>query len=91
MAAGRCSPSSAATATAFALALIDIDGLGRINDAYGREAGDRMLAAVAGVIRRQVRAVDQAFRLEEDEFAILAPHQRRAAAACRWPTADRRR
>ena len=33
-----------------------------------------MLAAVSGVLRRQLRDVDQAFRLEEDEFAILAPH-----------------
>lgn len=59
----------------FALALIDIDGLGRINDAYGHPAGDQIIAAVAGVIRRQVRSVDQAFRLDGDEFAILAPHQ----------------
>ena len=27
----------------FALAIIDADGLGRINDAYGRDAGDRLL------------------------------------------------
>ena len=40
----------------------------------GATTGDRMLAAVAGVLRRQLRDVDQAFRLEEDEFAILAPH-----------------
>ncbi len=58
----------------FALALIDIDGLGRINDAYGRESGDRMLVAVAAILRLQLRDVDQAFRLEEDEFAIVAPH-----------------
>ncbi len=58
----------------FALALIDVDGLGRINDAYGHEAGDRMLVAVAAILRRQLREVDQAFRLEEDEFAVLAPH-----------------
>jgi diguanylate cyclase (GGDEF)-like protein len=58
----------------FALTLVDVDGLGRINEAYGREAGDRMLAAVAGILRRQLRDVDQAFRLEEDEFAIVAPH-----------------
>ncbi len=58
----------------FSLALVDVDGLGRINEAYGREAGDRMLAAVAGILRRQLRDVDQAFRLEEDEFAIVAPH-----------------
>ena len=61
----------------FALALVDVDGLGRINDAYGREAGDRMLAAVAAILRRQLRDVDQAFRLEEDEFAIVAPAHRR--------------
>ena len=58
----------------FALALVDVDGLSRINEAHGRPTGDRMLAAVAGVLRRQLRDVDAAFRLEEDEFAILAPH-----------------
>lgn len=58
----------------FALALVDVDGLGRINDAYGRSAGDRMLAAVAAVLRRQLREVDLTFRLEQDEFAVLAPH-----------------
>jgi diguanylate cyclase (GGDEF)-like protein len=58
----------------FALALVDIDGLARINDAYGRESGDRMLVAVAAILRLQLRDVDQAFRLEEDEFAIVAPH-----------------
>jgi diguanylate cyclase (GGDEF)-like protein len=70
----------------FALALIDVDGLGRINDAYGRGAGDRMIAALAGVIRRQVRASDPAFRLEEDEFAVLSPHQDAAGLA---PMAER--
>lgn len=59
----------------FAIALIDLDGLGRINDAYGREAGDRMLAAVAAVVRRHVRGVDQAFRVGDDELCVLAPHQ----------------
>lgn len=58
----------------FALTLIDVDGLGRVNAAYGRDAGDRMLVAVAAILRRQLRDVDQAFRLEEDEFAVVAPH-----------------
>jgi diguanylate cyclase (GGDEF)-like protein len=58
----------------FALALIDIDGLSKINDAYGDEAGDGMLTAVAGVITRQLDDVDQAFRVGDDEFCILAPH-----------------
>jgi diguanylate cyclase (GGDEF)-like protein len=33
-----------------------------------------MVAAIAEVIRRQIREADQAFRLEDDEFAVLAPH-----------------
>jgi diguanylate cyclase (GGDEF)-like protein len=59
----------------FSLALIDVDGLSKINDAYGDEAGDGMLTAVAGVINRQLDAVDQAFRVGDDEFCVLAPHQ----------------
>ena len=58
----------------FALALVDIDGLEKINRAYGDSAGDRMLSAIAGVIRRQVRSCDQAFRFADDEFAVIAPH-----------------
>ena len=58
----------------FAVALIDIEGLARINDAYGREAGDRMVSAVATVVRNQIRTVDQAFRIGDDEFCVLAPH-----------------
>jgi len=70
----------------FALALIDIEGLGRINDAYGREAGDRMLIAVATVIRDQIRTVDQPFRIGDDEFCVLAPH---SAAEDARPVAER--
>lgn len=70
----------------FTLLLIEIEGLERINEAYGDEAGNRMVAAVAAVIGRQVRAVDRSFRLGEDEFAVLSPHQ--GAAAVR-PLAER--
>jgi diguanylate cyclase (GGDEF)-like protein len=61
--------------TPFSVLLVDIDGLSRINDAYGRRAGDRMLAAVAGVVSRQVRAADRAFRLPDDELCVLLPYQ----------------
>lgn len=58
----------------FALALFDVDGLGRINEAYGVEAGDRLVNALGDVIAGQVRATDRAFRLDDDEFAVLAPY-----------------
>jgi diguanylate cyclase (GGDEF)-like protein len=58
----------------FALALVDVDGLARINDAYGREAGDRLIGAIGDVIKREIRATDRAFHFDEDEFAVLAPH-----------------
>jgi diguanylate cyclase (GGDEF)-like protein len=58
----------------FSLAVVDIDGLARINDAYGPPAGDRMLAAVAAILRRQLRDTDRVFHVEEDEFAVVAPH-----------------
>jgi diguanylate cyclase (GGDEF)-like protein len=70
----------------FALALIDVDGLGKINEAYGDEAGDGILTAVAGVINRQLDAVDHAFRVGDDEFCVLAPHQ---DAAQMLPAAER--
>jgi diguanylate cyclase (GGDEF)-like protein len=59
----------------FALMLVDIDGLHRINEAYGREVGDRMLAAVAKAVAGQVRSVDRAYGLSDDELCIVAPHQ----------------
>ena len=59
----------------FALLLLDIDGLKRINDAHGHQAGDRVLMQVAMSLRRSVRNVDTAARLGGDEFAVLAPLQ----------------
>jgi diguanylate cyclase (GGDEF)-like protein len=59
----------------FAFLLIDIDGLKRINDAHGHQAGDRVLMQVAMSLRRSVRTVDTAARLGGDEFCVLAPEQ----------------
>jgi diguanylate cyclase (GGDEF)-like protein len=59
----------------FALLLIDIDGLKRINDAYGRAAGDRTLVDVATALGESIRAVDTPIRMSDDEFCVLAPQQ----------------
>lgn len=64
----------------FALLVIDVDGMRRINDAYGDAAGDRALVALAWVLSDNVRAVDAAVRLGGDDFCVLVPHQTTARA-----------
>jgi diguanylate cyclase (GGDEF)-like protein len=59
----------------FSVLVIDIDGLKRVNDAHGHQAGDRVLMQVAVSLRRSVRSVDTAARLGGDEFCVLAPEQ----------------
>jgi diguanylate cyclase (GGDEF)-like protein len=59
----------------FALLLIDIEGLKRINDAYGQAAGDRTLVDVATALGETTRAVDTPIRMRDDEFCVLLPQQ----------------
>jgi diguanylate cyclase (GGDEF)-like protein len=65
------------------LALLDIDRLARLNQLHGRQAGDQVLMRV-GAALRAVRAGDMAFRLADDDFALLLPntpyHAARTAA-----------
>jgi diguanylate cyclase (GGDEF)-like protein len=51
--------------------MVDIDHFKRVNDVYGHEAGDRVLAAVAEAISDNVRECDFAARYGGDEFAVL--------------------
>lgn len=51
---------------------VDIDSLRQINDAQGREAGDKILLKVANIVKRACRGYDIVARTGEDEFAILA-------------------
>ena len=55
------------------LLMIDLDNFKRINDTYGHPAGDRVLCAVAGVVRRELRQVDQVARYGGEEFAAILP------------------
>jgi diguanylate cyclase (GGDEF)-like protein len=65
----------------FGLLLMDIDGLKRINDSYGHQAGDRVLMQVAMSLRRSIRSVDTAARIGGDEFCVLLPEQDLKSAA----------
>jgi serine/threonine-protein kinase len=50
----------------------EVDGLEELNDRRGHEAGDAVLIAVAGVLRRTFREADIIGRLGGNEFAVLA-------------------
>ena len=65
----------------FALLLLDVDGLKRVNDSYGHAAGDQLLLGVAEAIRAATRSVDVPARIGGDEFCVLAPHQTAQRAA----------
>jgi diguanylate cyclase (GGDEF)-like protein len=56
-----------------ALILADIDNFKQINDTYGHQAGDLVLAEVGKVVAAQVRQVDFAARYGGEEFAVLVP------------------
>jgi diguanylate cyclase (GGDEF)-like protein len=59
----------------FSLLLVDVQGLTRINQAWGDRAGDETLVGVAGAVEGSVRGADTAIRMEEDEFCVLLPNQ----------------
>src|SRR2546429_304798 len=56
-----------------ALISIDIDDFKLINDSYGHHIGDRLLASVAGVVRKEVTQMDILTRYAGDEFVVIMP------------------
>jgi diguanylate cyclase (GGDEF)-like protein len=54
------------------LAFLDVDGLKRVNDEHGHDAGDTLIADVAKVLRETLRESDIRARIGGDEFCVLA-------------------
>ncbi|MFC0679413.1 sensor domain-containing diguanylate cyclase [Lysobacter korlensis] len=59
--------------SAIVVAFVDLDGFKAINDTYGHEAGDQLLAAVGQRILASRRAADLVARFGGDEFVVAAP------------------
>ncbi|MBU5614809.1 diguanylate cyclase [Geomonas azotofigens] len=55
------------------LVIIDIDFFKQVNDTYGHQNGDVVLASVASVVQQQMRAYDSAARYGGEEFVVLYP------------------
>ena len=56
-----------------AVAVVDLDGLKRINDEHGHLFGDQALQSMADALRSTLRTDDAAFRFGGDEFVVVAP------------------
>jgi diguanylate cyclase (GGDEF)-like protein len=53
--------------------MLDIDKFKSVNDTYGHQQGDAVLAAVAGVVRSLSRDVDAPARYGGEEMAVILP------------------
>lgn len=58
------------TDQAIAVLVLDLDHFKAVNDRHGHLAGDDVLAAVAGVLEREVREQDYAGRFGGEEFVV---------------------
>lgn len=55
------------------LIIVDIDYFKKVNDTFGHQNGDVVLATVATLAQRQLRAYDSAARYGGEEFVLLVP------------------
>ncbi|MFC3605140.1 sensor domain-containing diguanylate cyclase [Deinococcus soli (ex Cha et al. 2016)] len=61
-----------AQAAAVHLAVIDVDGLKRVNDTEGHAQGDKLLRVFGQALKAETAAHGQVYRLGGDEFAVLS-------------------
>jgi diguanylate cyclase (GGDEF)-like protein len=59
--------------TPLALVMFDIDHFKRVNDRYGHQAGDAVLARLTEVVRAELRRGDRLVRYGGEEFLVIAP------------------
>jgi len=58
----------------FSLLVLDIDYFKSVNDAYGHQAGDKVLKMFAETLSAVIRKNDYCFRYGGEEFVILLPY-----------------
>jgi len=63
-----------------ALISMDVDDFKKINDQWGHAIGDRLLASIGRVIRKELRQMDILSRYAGDEFVAIMPMASQAMA-----------
>src|SRR5258708_23000990 len=53
--------------------MMDVDDFKKLNDTYGHLVGDRVLRAIANVVKAQMRGVDTAARYGGEEISVILP------------------
>jgi diguanylate cyclase (GGDEF)-like protein/excisionase family DNA binding protein len=64
---------SATAGGMFSLIMLDLDAFKAVNDAFGHQAGDRLLRDIGTAVVTAGRDTDLVFRYGGDEFAVLLP------------------
>lgn len=59
------------TATPISAVFIDVDDFKRVNDTFSHVVGDKVLVALAGILRSSARSGDTVVRYGGDEFLVL--------------------
>ena len=59
--------------TPLGLIMLDLDDFKLVNDSYGHQQGDEVLALVASVLRDAIRELDTAARYGGEELAVILP------------------
>ncbi len=79
-AASRILDESASSGKEICLLMVDIDHFKKINDTYGHLVGDKVIRAVAEMLKSKVKGQDSVARLGGEEFAVLLPETPAAGA-----------
>src|SRR5690606_33113594 len=62
----------------YAIALVDLESFKQVNDTYGHDCGDAIIALVARTLQGHFRDTDMVSRWGGDEFLVLMPGVRHA-------------
>jgi diguanylate cyclase (GGDEF)-like protein len=76
----RMAAHAGRTISPLAAILLDLDHFKAINDRYGHESGDKVLALVGRILNSTIRGSDFAARFGGEEFLILLPDTDREGA-----------